>query len=127
MGVVQRLLIYFIIFAALLLVMFPLLWMLSASLKPNSDIFVYPPKWIPNPPLFSNYARGLATVQFFKGLKNTLLITIPCVIGQTISCSLVAYGLSRFHFRGRGRGVCGGVGDDDAARAGDADSNVHYF
>ena len=46
-------------------------------------------------PMFIRSVMGL------KGLKNTLLITIPCVIGQTVSCSLVAYGLSRFRFRGR--------------------------
>lgn len=94
-------LIYALLFAGLIAVLFPLVWMISASLKENRDIFTYPPTWLPNPPLWSNYPRGLTILQFGKGLTNTLLIAIPSMIGQTISCSLVGYGLARFQFRGR--------------------------
>jgi len=98
---IQHTLVYLLLCCGLLFVMFPLLWMLSASLKANSDIFTYPPRWLPWPPLFENYPRGLTILEFGKGLRNTLLIAIPCLIGQTLSCSLVGYGLARFRFRGR--------------------------
>ena len=97
----QRLLIYAILIAGLLIVLFPLVWMLSASIKPKSEIFAFPPAWIPSVPLFSNYPRGLETMRFPMALTNTLLIAIPCLIGQVVTCSLVGYGLARFRFPGR--------------------------
>lgn len=92
---------YVVLFSGLLIVLFPLVWMISASIKPKSEIFAFPPIWIPSIPLFSNYPKGLATLQFPLALKNTLAITIPSVIGQVVSCSFVGYGLSRFKFKGR--------------------------
>ncbi|MBA2718312.1 MAG: carbohydrate ABC transporter permease [Chloroflexi bacterium] len=97
----QRIAIYVVLILGALVVLFPLIWMLSSSLKQKSDIFTFPPSWIPSPILWSNYPRGLETMQFPMALRNTLLIAIPCVIGQVLSCSLVGYGLARFRFRGR--------------------------
>jgi multiple sugar transport system permease protein len=101
-GALERALTYGAILFLLTIVLFPLAWMLSASLKANADIFTYPPKWLPPwPPLWSNYPQGLETMQFGKGLRNTLLIALPCVLGQTLSCALVGYGLARVRFPGR--------------------------
>ncbi|MGH2545052.1 MAG: carbohydrate ABC transporter permease [Ardenticatenaceae bacterium] len=101
LGALQRFAIYAILITGAVVVLIPLVWMLSASLKPKSEIFTFPPTWIPWPPLFSNYPRGLETMQFGMALRNTLMIAIPSVIGQTVSCSLVGYGLARFRFPGR--------------------------
>lgn len=98
---ILRILIYALLIGGVIIVLIPLVWMLSASLKPKSEIFAFPPTWIPWPPLFSNYPRGLETMQFPMALRNTLLIAIPSVIGQTVSCALVGYGLAAFRFRGR--------------------------
>ena len=98
---VQRILIYVLLIAGLGVVLFPLIWMLSASIKPKSEIFGFPPVWIPSTPLFSNYPRGLETMKFPMALTNTLLIAIPSMIGQVVSCALVGYGLARFRFPGR--------------------------
>lgn len=43
-------------------------------------------------------ARGFS----FPGLANTVVVTVCCVVGQVISCSLVGFGFARFRFRGRG-------------------------
>ncbi len=101
LGILQKIIVYIILIAGLVIVLFPLAWMLSASIKPKSEIFSYTMTWIPSTPLFSNYPKGLAVMQFSRALTNTLLIAIPCVIGQAVSCALVGYGLARFHFPGR--------------------------
>jgi multiple sugar transport system permease protein len=49
----------------------------------------------------SNYTRGLVFIPFFQQLRNTLIISIVTVLGTIISCSLVAYGLSRIEWKGR--------------------------
>jgi len=51
---------------------------------------------------WSNYSRGLTFIPFFQQLKNTLIISILCVIGSVLSCSMVAYGLSKIEWKGRG-------------------------
>lgn len=50
---------------------------------------------------WSNYTRGLVFIPFFQQLRNTLIISIFCVIGTVLSCSLVAYGLSKIDWKGR--------------------------
>lgn len=79
----------------------PFLWLLSTSVKPDSQIMVMPPKWIPHPFQWSNYSEGLTFVPFLTFLKNTLIICAANVIGVLISCPLVAYGLSIIPWRGR--------------------------
>lgn len=79
----------------------PFVWLVSTSLKPDAQILMMPPKWIPKPVQWSNYTKGLTFVPFFLYLKNTLIICIGSVIGVLISCPLVAYGLSIIPWRGR--------------------------
>lgn len=47
----------------------PFLWLLSSSLKPEQEIFLFPPKWIPNPVRIQNYIDALT----YKPLGRTLL------------------------------------------------------
>ena len=57
--------------------------------------------WTPNPIVWHNYREALTVLPFHLFLKNTLIITISCIIGQTLSASLVAFGFSRMRFPGR--------------------------
>lgn len=80
----------------------PFLWQLSTSLKPDAQIFVLPPEWIPNPVQWSNYPRALTYIPYFLYFRNTLYIAVFNVIAMLISCSLVAYGFARINWPGRG-------------------------
>jgi len=84
----------------------PFLWLVSRSLMANEQIMREPRALmdlVPQPVRLENYPDALA----FKGfhfttyLGNTLLICGLTVLGTVLSCSLVAYGLSRIHWRGR--------------------------
>jgi multiple sugar transport system permease protein len=50
---------------------------------------------------WSNYSRGLVFIPFAAQLRNTLIVSICCVLGTILSCSLVAYGLSKIDWKGR--------------------------
>ena len=50
---------------------------------------------------WSNYSRGLVFIPFFQQLRNTLVISICCVLCTILSCSMVAYGLSKIDWKGR--------------------------
>lgn len=80
----------------------PFIWLVSTSLKPLTQIFTFPPEWIPNPFQWSNYSRAVEYIAFWTYLKNTAVITIVSTIGVIISCPLVAYSFAKLEWRGRG-------------------------
>jgi len=79
----------------------PFFWLLSTSVKPDSQIFVWPPVWIPHPLAFDNYSKGLTFVPFDRFTLNSLVIALGNVVGTVTSCSLSAYGLARIRWPGR--------------------------
>ena len=93
------------IYAALvlfgLIFLLPFAWMVSTSVKPNDQVFVYPPQWIPNPILWDNYVDALTELPFLSYLRNTVFISGMTIVGNLLSCSLVAYGFSRVRWFGR--------------------------
>lgn len=103
----KRLLAKTVVFIILLLTaaafLLPLLWMVSTSLKPKSQIFAYPLVWIPNPPLWDNYLEALDNPSFhyLLFLSNSLYYAVLSTIGIVLSCSLVAYAFARLRWWGR--------------------------
>jgi len=79
----------------------PLYWMVATSLKIPSQIFVYPPVWIPYPLEWHNYVRAVTQIPFLKYGANTLTIAIISMVAQTVSSSLVGYGFARIVWPGR--------------------------
>jgi ABC-type glycerol-3-phosphate transport system permease component len=88
-----------IIGAAIMLI--PLLWLLSSSLKSTALIFIYPPQWIPNPVRFANYSDVFRVITFGQFTLNTIIVTSTALIGQLLTASLVAFGFARLRFPGR--------------------------
>lgn len=88
-----------ITFSALFLI--PFVWLFTTSLKPDTQIFAFPPVWIPSPATFQNYVVGLQFLPFLTYLKNTLIYCGLAIVGTIISSSLVAYSLARIPWRGR--------------------------
>lgn len=78
----------------------PFLWMLSASLQGQGDVFRVPPRWIPDPPRFSNYAEIMERMPFARFFINSVKVAGLATIGQILSCSLAAYAFARMRFRG---------------------------
>lgn len=79
----------------------PFLWMVSTSLKPLTQVFTYPPEWIPNPIQWSNYIEATGYIPFFTYLKNTVVITVLSTLGVIISSPLVAYSFAKLEWKGR--------------------------
>ena len=79
----------------------PFLWMVSTSLKVPSQVFHYPPIWIPNPVSWENYLGAVTQIRFFLFLRNTIILAILACIGSLLSCPVVAYSFSRLQWPGR--------------------------
>ncbi|MDZ7873829.1 MAG: carbohydrate ABC transporter permease [Rhizobium sp.] len=83
-----------------LIMLYPLVWLIGASFKTNSEIFANPGFW-PENPTADGYIRGWQTstpYTFGTFFLNTLWIVLPKIIGTAISCTAVAYGFARFDF-----------------------------
>jgi ABC-type glycerol-3-phosphate transport system permease component len=98
---VAALAIHAALIAGAALVLFPLAWMLSTSLKEPGDVFLFPPDWVPDPIKWENYREALTVLPFGRYFFNTLLITALDIVGKVLSCSLVAYGFARLRWWGR--------------------------
>ncbi len=79
----------------------PWLWMVSTSLKNPSELVLWPPKWIPNPIRWDNYISAFRQAAFSRYLGNTLLVTVPSVLGAVASNALAGYGFARVRWPGR--------------------------
>jgi multiple sugar transport system permease protein len=91
-------LVYLLILAGASVVLVPLFWMLTTSLKPESQLFVYPPEWIPNPPRWSNYREAWNSLPFGRFLFNSIFMTLLAMFAELFTASIVAYGFARFRF-----------------------------
>jgi putative chitobiose transport system permease protein len=93
---------YFLLAAIAVVMLFPLLWLLSTSLKsPTENIFSFPPQLIPETPTLQNFVTVWQNHPFGRYLFNSTLIAVLTVAFNLLFCSLAAYPLARLDFRGR--------------------------
>jgi len=83
---------------------YPLLWMIGASFKTNSEIFSSI-GFIPKNPTFDGFKNAMKNyggqINIWKSLLNTYKYVIPKVIFTIFSATITAYGFGRFNFKGK--------------------------
>lgn len=88
--------------AATLVMLLPVYLMTLTSLSPAERAFAYPPNLLPTSLTLANYPEALfRLLPFPLYLRNTAIIAALVIVGDLLSCSLVAYGFARFRFPGR--------------------------
>ncbi len=80
--------------------LFPVLWVLSISLKSNAQIFVSSPLWLWEP-TFAHYIEVLTKKDFGSSLLNSLVTSLSAVALSVILGLPAAYAMARMEFRGR--------------------------
>lgn len=100
-NLVPRILVYLLLIGGAAIMLVPLLWLASSSLKDDGKIFVFPPQWIPNPWRGENYTRVFEAIPFLRFYWNSTVVTLLATAGQVVSASLVAFGFARLRFPGR--------------------------
>lgn len=98
---VQQVAVWCALFFGALLMIIPFLWMVSTSLKIESQVWLFPPQVVPNPVRWQNYTEALTILPFWRYTLNTLFVTAMTTIGTVFSASLCAYGFARLRFPGR--------------------------
>lgn len=98
---VDRVVAYVLLVGLGIIYVFPLVWLVSTSLKPDYELITWPPRIIPETILWSNYPTAWTMHPFTTYLGNTIIITVLAGVGQVFSASVVAYGFARLRFPGR--------------------------
>ena len=95
---------YLVLILVGLIMIYPLLWMISATFKDNSEIFAGIGLWIKNPTL-EGYKNALnnfgGSINILQAMLNTYSYVLPKVICTVVSSCIAAYGFGRFDFPGR--------------------------
>ncbi|MCJ8007478.1 carbohydrate ABC transporter permease [Lederbergia wuyishanensis] len=92
---------HLVLIVASIFFVIPFVWLVSTSLKPLTQIFTFPPEWIPRPFQWDNYVRATEYIPFFTYLKNTVVITVISTLGVVLTCPLVAYSFAKLRWKGR--------------------------
>jgi ABC-type glycerol-3-phosphate transport system permease component len=95
------LLTYLVLAIGAVLLLFPLYWLVSTSLKPTEEISAYPIIWVPSRLEWGNYGNLFNVVPFWSYLRNSLFIATVCTIGTAFSSSLVGFSFARLRYPGR--------------------------
>lgn len=98
----QLTIVYALLIATALFLLFPLLYGLAISFMTAAEITVYPPKFLPDSLNLTSYQTVLSRLPIPRYLFNSLLISTTVMLGQLITASLAAYAFAIRRFRGRG-------------------------
>ena len=92
---------YALLVAAAAAILVPFLWMVSASLKRNNEVFTIPVQWIPKSFQWHNFSDIWSQIPLGTYLKNTLFLSTVITLLQVLTGSFAAYGFAKVRFRGR--------------------------
>jgi multiple sugar transport system permease protein len=79
----------------------PFLWTVATSLKTTQEIYLYPPRFLPDVPQWNNFIEIWSLAPLATFFLNSVVVAVLAMLGQLVSASLVAYGFARFRFPGR--------------------------
>ncbi len=93
---------FVIIFGLSFVILYPILYMISTSIRPQSEMSDPSVMWIPKSIRFENFAEIWAAIDYPNTLWSTLVLNIVSSILQVGTCALTGYGFARFKFKGKG-------------------------
>ena len=96
----ERLLAYLISLAAILITLFPIVWLLGIALKSQRDAFAIPPKLVFEP-IADHFLFLLDKPGFVEAFQNSVYVTALGVAIAIVIAIVAAYGIHRFKFRGK--------------------------
>ncbi|MEE3233684.1 MAG: carbohydrate ABC transporter permease [Candidatus Latescibacterota bacterium] len=93
---------YLLLLGVCVVLLIPFVWLLSTALKSESaDLFAFPPQWIPDPVVWSNFLKSWEILPFGRYLFNTFFIAISTVLINLTLSSMTGFALARMQFAGR--------------------------
>jgi multiple sugar transport system permease protein len=87
---------YILLVAITLLVVFPVIWLISTSIKNPIDIFAIPPQLVPPSPTLDHYKILFLEMDFLEYIRNSVIVAMATVAVSIMVGTLAAYSLARF-------------------------------
>jgi ABC-type glycerol-3-phosphate transport system permease component len=84
-----------------IVMLMPIFWMVSTSLKPLDQVFGLPATWIPRAPRWENFANAWTRFAFGRYFLNSLLVSGTVTVMNVLLAGLAGYGLAKYRFLGR--------------------------
>jgi multiple sugar transport system permease protein len=81
--------------------MIPFLWMVLSSFKTLPEVYAFPPRFLPDHWMWSNYVEAWTRLPFGTYFRNSLTVAVLVTLGQLLTCSLGGYAFARLRFPGR--------------------------
>ncbi len=98
---VARALLYGFLLVGAAAMLFPFVWMISTSLKPDGALLVTPPQLIPDPMAPENYVRISEAFPLWRFAFNSIVVAAVSTVLQVATSAMAAYAFARLTFRGR--------------------------
>lgn len=99
--IVEKVFIYCVLLAGAAVLMIPLWWMLSTSVKHPKEVFAFPPTLLPETFMWNNYTDLFIKAPFHLYIFNTTYVVIMDLVGTLATASMVGYAFARLRWRGR--------------------------
>lgn len=90
-----------IIFGLSFVILYPILYMISTSLRPQAEMHDPSVMWIPKTIRLENFVEVWNAIDYPNTLWNTLVLNIVSSVLQVGTCALTGYGFARFKFKGK--------------------------
>jgi multiple sugar transport system permease protein len=97
----QKTIIYLLLIAGLIIVAFPLVWVVASSFKAGDEVFAYPPTLVPEDPRLDNYVTLFTDYPFLRWLVNSFIVAFAVTGLSLVLHSMAGYALARLRFPGR--------------------------
>src|SRR5215471_19286199 len=91
------LLVYAALIVGAIVMLYPFVYMMSTSLKSPAQVYIFPPRWIPSPVEWSNYATAFVRLGV-RPFLNSFLFTAAVVVGQGLVTTMGGYAFARLRF-----------------------------
>ncbi len=101
MKTAKKTLVYAVLIIGALIMVLPFFWMLISSLKTAAEVNTTPPTFWPEKPVFENYVYAFSKAPFLTYFRNSLVVTVCCVVCTMFTTILAAFAFSRLKFPGR--------------------------
>jgi len=83
------------------LMIFPFVWLFLSAFKTSSDVYHYPPKWLPSSFQLGNFAEVFKKIPFLRFYANSLFIGLVQTVLQIAFSAMGAFALTKLIFPGR--------------------------
>lgn len=100
-GLVFRLVIYILLISVGFVYLYPMIYMVSQSMKSMNDLLDPTVVWIPKGIDFQNFIMSWHVLDFPRALLSSVTVSFVPAVAQSVSCAVVGYGFAKFNFPGK--------------------------